>query len=1208
MRGHRTDAIARAEQRLASVRGRALAEDELAQHSLELARELLELSELYKQPDERERAALLARLMEDEVGQAFTTLLTDRVYRSRDPARVVDAARHLLRRLGIPDYLPGFAQVQMRALLHLGPFMPAAAASGMLARLRRESRHVVLAAEEPALTRYLQARREQRVRVNVNHLGEAVLGESEAEARVAAYVALVERPDVESISVKISSIFSQIDLLAWDATVERLAERLRVIYRAALAHRFTQPDGSATAKLVNLDMEAYRDLHLTLAVFRKTLDEPELMPLTAGIVLQAYLPDSAPLQEQLTAWAQERVARGGAPIRLRVVKGANLLTERAESAVRGWPLPILSSKAEVDASFKRMIEHGCRPAHARAVRLGIASHNLFDIAFGMVLRAAHGVEREVGFELLEGMADHVRRAVAAVAGDTLVYAPLVAQESMQTAIAYLMRRLDENTAEQNFLRSSFGLRPGDSAWQNHERQFMHALEQRNRIDHTPRRTQNRTVVPAADCAARGAVATTAAFENEPDTDFALAHHRTWIMELLQRWQARDTFAVPMQIGGEQRAGEPCLDGFDPSRPGVVPYRFAVAGEADIERALSTATAAFTRWKRTPLAQRAALLAAVARELRAQRGELIAAMVLDAGKRVDQADTEVSEAIDFAEYYASSFGELVNGHPELEFRAKGVALIAPPWNFPLAIPASGVLAALMAGNSVILKPALETVLVAERLAQACWAAGIPRDALQFVVCTDELGSTLVSDPRVAQIVLTGATSTARLFHRLRPGLPLAAETGGKNALVVSALADRDEAIKDALTSAFGHAGQKCSACSLLVCEAEVYDDPTFMRTLADAAASLKVGSTWSLDSFVTPLIRPPQDALLRALTELDPGEQWLLAPRRDDDNERLWSPAIKVGVREGSFSHTTELFGPVLSVMRADDLDHALRIANATPYGLTAGLHSLDEREQQRWLEHMQAGNLYVNRPITGAIVRRQPFGGYKASGVGPGAKAGGPNYAAQMTDVFQRERPEVVCAPAAAAVELVTWVRRHLSEAERERLSVGACSYAHAARTHFDVDHDPSQVLGERNVFRYQPGSPMLIRVASGADAVDALLACAAARTADVRFELSLAEAAASARPYLASLPGVTTRVESAASCAARVAGFARVRAIGTIEPEVATASEAALVHLSAAPVLLTGRIELLRYVREQSVSHRYHRYGSLAAQPLLAPLRGDAI
>jgi RHH-type proline utilization regulon transcriptional repressor/proline dehydrogenase/delta 1-pyrroline-5-carboxylate dehydrogenase len=213
-----------------------------------------------------------------------------------------------------------------------------------------------------------------------------------------------------------------------------------------------------------------------------------------------------------------------------------------------------------------------------------------------------------------------------------------------------------------------------------------------------------------------------------------------------------------------------------------------------------------------------------------------------------------------------------------------------------------------------------------------------------------------------------------------------------------------------------------------------------------------------------------------------------------------------------------------------------------------------------------------------------------------------------MTDVFQRERPQIVCPPEPRAAELVTFVRRHLNEAERERLSVGACSYGHALRAHFDGDHDPSQVLGERNVFRYQPCSPMLIRVAAGGDAVDALLACAAARTVAARFELSLAEAAASARPYLAALPGVTTQVESAASCAARVAGFARVRAIGAVEPELLTATEAALVHVTAAPVLLTGRIELLRYVREQSVSHRYHRYGSLAAAGLLAPLRAPAL
>jgi RHH-type proline utilization regulon transcriptional repressor/proline dehydrogenase/delta 1-pyrroline-5-carboxylate dehydrogenase len=339
-------------------------------------------------------------------------------------------------------------------------------------------------------------------------------------------------------------------------------------------------------------------------------------------------------------------------------------------------------------------------------------------------------------------------------------------------------------------------------------------------------------------------------------------------------------------------------------------------------------------------------------------------------------------------------------------------------------------------------------------------------LQLVTCEDELGSKLVADRRAGRVVLTGATSTARLFARLRPGLPLAAETGGKNALVVSALADWDEAIKDALGSAFGHAGQKCSACSLLVCEAEVYDDPDFRRTLADAAASLPVGAAWDPRSVVTPLIRPPEGALLRALTSLGDGEQWLVAPQADRDNPRLWSPGVKLGVREGSESHVTELFGPVLSVMRAEDLDHALRIANATPYGLTAGLHSLDEREQARFMHQMQAGNL----------VRRQPFGGYKASGVGPGAKAGGPNYVAQMAVAIQRDLPAVVCPPAPAAAELVTDVRRHLSGPARERLSIGACSYAHALRTHFALDHDPSQVLGERNLFRYRPCGPMLLR------------------------------------------------------------------------------------------------------------------------------------
>ncbi|MGD8863448.1 MAG: bifunctional proline dehydrogenase/L-glutamate gamma-semialdehyde dehydrogenase, partial [Myxococcales bacterium] len=920
--------VSRARALLQEVRGTRPDDDAVIALSVELAALLLEASLAMQTHEERERAELLGALMSDPDGQAFTTLLTDRAYRSHDPARIVDAARQLLRRLGIPDYLPRFARLQMQALLRMGPFVPRKAADGLLHRLRTESSPVVLPAEEPQLSEHLARRAAEGVRVNLNHLGEAVLGEAEARARMDHYLQLLARPDVESISVKVSSIHGQIDLLAWDQTLEVLVERLSELYRAALAHPYRRPDGTQLPKLVNLDMEAYADLELTLAAFRAAMDRDELLPLTAGVVLQAYLPDAAPRQRELTQWAQDRRARGGAPIRLRLVKGANLLTEQALASVRGFQAPVLPDKTQVDASYKKVLEYACEPEHAEAVQVGVASHNLFDLACGMVLRASRQVEHRVSFELLEGMADHVRRAVTAVADDTLVYAPVVEERAMQTAIAYLMRRLDENISEENFLRHSLELRVGQPEWDAQRERFERAFRGRRDVSEDPRRDQDRRRAPGPPH--------TGPFENEPDTDFTQAHNREWIWRAIDGARDADHGVVRCCIGGSDLDGDALTDGFDPSRPGHVPYRMALADAPAVERALEASRRAAASWSAVPVAERVAILRAVAARLRAARGELIALMALDGGKRIDQSDPEVSEAIDFAEFYAVNHAEL-DASPHLRLAPKGVVLVTPPWNFPLAIPLGGTLASLVAGNAVILKPALETPLVARRLAELCWEAGVPREALQFVVCEDRVGSLLVRDPRVDAVVLTGASDTARLFHQMRPGIDLAAETGGKNAIIVSALADRDAAIQDAVYSAFGHAGQKCSACSLLICEAEVYDDPGFLSTLRDAAESLPVGPAWDPRSVVTPLIMPARDPLLGALTTLEEGERWLLEPRRDADNVRLWSPGIKLDVREGSVTHQTEFFGPLLAVMRADDLDHALRLANGTPYGLTAGL-------------------------------------------------------------------------------------------------------------------------------------------------------------------------------------------------------------------------------------------------------------------------------
>ena len=365
------------------------------------------------------------------------------------------------------------------------------------------------------------------------------------------------------------------------------------------------------------------------------------------------------------------------------------------------------------------------------------------------------------------------------------------------------------------------------------------------------------------------------------------------------------------------------------------------------------------------------------------------MVHDGKKAAAEGDAEVSEAADFASYYASRPPIPADVH----VTALGVVVITPPWNFPYAIPAGGVLAALMAGNSVVLKPAPETVGTAWQLVRQLWEAGIPRDVLQFFPCADgDIGKALITDPRVDAVVLTGAYETARLFLDWRPSLRLFAETSGKNAIVITAQADRDLAIKDLVRSAFGHAGQKCSAASLAILEAEVYDDPGFRRQLRDAAASLHVGPSTDPASVVTPLIRPPGTALSSALTTLDPNEQWLLEPRQIGDDPCLWSPGIKLGVQPDSWFRRTECFGPVLGLIRAADLDDAIRIQNDSDLGLTAGIHSLDENEIAHWRDRVQAGNLYINRAITGAIVQRQPFGGWKSSSIGPGTKAGGPNY------------------------------------------------------------------------------------------------------------------------------------------------------------------------------------------------------------------------
>ncbi len=1153
----------------------------LAAEAVALAAELLKDSIRRQKWSEKRQGAQLARMMADARGKAFTLAMADQVFRPPSEARSAAQFRHLVHGYGVPKYLTLPERLAMRAGSLASAVAPRVVMPAITRAMRAQSASVILPAEDAQLKPLLAQRRRAGMRMNLNQLGEAILGEQEAENRIRAVISRIESPDCDYFSVKLSSIFSQIHLVGYDETLARIKKRLRRLYRAALAH-----PAEGKPKFVNLDMEEYRDLRLTSEAFRQVLDEPEFLRLEAGIVLQSYLPDAWPVHCELNAWARRRVAGGGAGVKVRIVKGANLAMESVEAECHDWPCATYATKEEVDANFKRMLHEGCRPENAAAVRLGVASHNLFDIAYAMLLREREGVAHRIDFEMLEGMANHQARTVHEAVGGLVLYAPVVLRHDFHSAIAYLVRRLDENTAEENFLRDSFGMAVGDAAWESQKQRFLKSCARKDEIMTGPRRTQDRR------CEDPRPLPVGAPFHNAADTDWALLHNVRWIRAKVDALRDAAVAPIPLVLGGRETAGDAEAAGRDPSRPGVETYRHALAGPHQVDQALAAAVAAAPKWVALGFQRRAELLHRVAAEIARDRGNAIATMVMDAGKAVSEADAEVTEAIDFANYYAC-------GIPPDGARPTplGTVLVAPPWNFPYAIPCGGVLAALVAGNTVILKPAPETVLTAWVMVQAVWRAGIPRDALQFLPCPDNaIGRSLVTDGRTSAVVLTGAYDTARMFLGWKPELQLFAETSGKNAFIITAAADPDQAVKDLVRSAFGHAGQKCSAASLAIVEAERYDSPGFRSQLRDAAASLIVGPSWNYDAAITPVIREPGEALQRALTQLDPGEQWLLEPRMVDGNPCLWSPGIKLGVAPDGWYRRTECFGPVLGVIRADDLEHAIRIQNDSPFGLTGGIHTLDDREMTRWKEQVEVGNGYINRPITGAIVRRQPFGGWKRSCFGPGAKAGGPNYVAQFSHWANAAAPTRRAAPGPETQRWLDILTAQLPDAAAV-LEAAAGSDAFWQAHEFGIEHDPTAMRCEGNIFRYRRFRRALIRVADELSDTDAARLILAARAMGAPFAVSLDRD----RPWLAGLGAEFTR-ESEEGLLHRMpqlaaTGTGVLRCPGAA-PSLQAAATGAGIRLAGGPVLWNARLEWPAWLREQAVSETLHRYGNVVPKP----------
>ena len=1122
--------------------------------------------------DEVKERKKYASLVQTPEYKTFLSRMLDESSQIRDNGKLNKRVRQIIKTYGIPDFFGAGDRLLMRLYMMGGYWFPSIAMPIFKKKLRAETKKIIISEERPQLTKHLEGRWNSQIGQNVNLLGEVVLGDGEALHRYEHYLKALEEPDINYISIKISGIYAQIRPLSYEQNKQDLCDMIAAIYSKAMAHTYTDHDGRQQAKFVNLDMEEYKDTRLTMDVFIEVLSRPQFKQYSAGVVIQTYLPDAEDLQKQLLDFAKKRYAEGGAPLKVRLVKGANLQMESIISSLKGWENPVYPTKVEVDANFLHILDIALQPDNCKACHVGVASHNYFTIAYAHLLSEKNGVSEWVTFEMLEGMANNLPRVMRKLQKQIILYTPVVRSKNFLNAISYLVRRLDENTGKDNFLSYTFNLQLDSPQWNFLAQQFSEAYQLKEKVRTTPFRTQDRTKAPVP-------VTDIEHFHNEPDTDLDLPQNRQWALDVLKKWETtvhQKNFIIPVQVGDKEIITDSKKLYYDRSRNmDVCCCAGHLSSLEQVKAIIEVAEKDASGWRKTTVDRRNEILHQTAEKLSAKRGNLTGCMAAVTGKTFMEGDVEVSEAIDFCRYYPitmKAFARLET----VSLTPKGIILVIPPWNFPLAIPVGGVAAALAGGNSVLLKPATVALPVAWEFAKCFWEAGVPKDALQ-VVCPADRGSLgfLTGHPAIKHVILTGGTDTAFRLLKNSPRTPLSAETGGKNAIIVTDAADQDHAILNIVSSAFSNAGQKCSACSLLFLDKKTFHDKTFQSKLRDAVTSMRTGSVWDTMNIVGPMIDNDNEKLLHAIEHLEPGEWWLVAPEFVDEKRYILKPTVKWGVKPTGYTFKNELFAPLLSVVCIENLKQGIAYANSSEYGLTAGLQSLNEDEHQLWSSRIEAGNLYINRGITGAIVRRQPFGGMKRSAFGGGIKAGGPSYVSCFVEHVENE---------------------FFNEKEKNRLNYAAESYQNAWEEEFSKEKDVCQIYGERNIFRYLPLKNMGFRIQENDSLDDLLLVLMAAGIARTPLTVSIS-ADDSKLPAIESVSGknIQFKKQPIADFIAEMDAYERVRTCSTALPDAFYLKAAELgKHIAGNKPLAEGRLELLHYLKEQSIAYEYHRYGSI--------------
>ncbi len=830
--------------------------------------------------------------------------------------------------------------------------------------------------------------RKEKMAFTIDLLGEAVIAESEAQSYLEKYLDLMENLSKQSqnwqtidaidvadgeeipkvqVSVKLTAFYSQFDPMDPEGSKEKVCDRIRILLRRA------QELGVA----IHFDMEQYIYKDLTLSILKELLLEEEFRTRTdIGMTIQGYLRDSKQDLQSLIDWAKKR----GYPITIRLVKGAYWDAETIAANQKHWPQPVYNQKAETDINYEDLIQ--LLLENHQYLYAAIGSHNVRTQAKAIAIAQTLNIPRRC-FEsqVLYGMGDKIARGLVKLGQRVRVYAPY---GKILPGMAYLIRRLLENTANSSFLRQVLEDRPVDELI-------------------APPVVQDKSKIEVTEDSNK--------FVGAADTDYSNSNLRNKAQQGLKtvRQNLGKTY-LPL-LNGEYTNTSDLVDSVNPSNPSEIVGKIGLISIEQADQAIASAKAAFQTWRKTSGSERATILYKAADLMEAKRYELASWGCLEVGKILPQADAEVSEAIDFCRFYASEMERLEEGYNydvsgennRYVYSPRGIALVISPWNFPIAIATGMTVAALVAGNCVLFKPAENASVIAAKITEILVEAGIPQGVLQYIPCKgSKVGAYMVKHPEIHMIAFTGSrevgcqiyAEAAILQPRQKHLKRVIAEMGGKNAIIVDESADLDQAVAGVVSSAFGYTGQKCSACSRVIVVETIYEN--FVERLVEATKSLNVGMAELPSTKVGPVVDASAQSKIKEYIQKGKEEAKLALEMDVPNNGYFVSPTIFIDVAPDATIAQEEIFGPVLAVIKVQNFDEAIEVANNTDYALTGGLYSRTPEHISRVSDEFEVGNLYINRNITGAIVSRQPFGGFKLSGVG--SKAGGPDYLVQFME------------------------------------------------------------------------------------------------------------------------------------------------------------------------------------------------------------------